>query len=111
MPPIECSIPAVLEDRALRQPDDIAYTFIDYEVHPAGLAESLTWSQVHQRVQVVADEALDVRVAWRPGRDNGSAEPGVHRRFPRRDTGRLHRSPAVGAAVRSARRAGVGRAA
>ena len=26
--------------------DDIAYTFIDYEVDPAGFAESLTWSQL-----------------------------------------------------------------
>ncbi|MDT5044602.1 MAG: long-chain fatty acid adenylase/transferase FadD26 [Mycobacterium sp.] len=51
---VEHSIPAVLADRAEQQPDDIAYTFIDYEVDPAGLAESLTWSQVHERVQVVA---------------------------------------------------------
>ena len=56
MPVIESSIPAVLEDRAQQQPDDIAYTFIDYEVDPAGFAESLTWSQVHQRAQVVAEE-------------------------------------------------------
>ncbi len=56
MPLIEPSIPAMLEDRAQQQPDDIAYTFIDYEVDPAGLAESLTWSQVHQRTQVVAEK-------------------------------------------------------
>ena len=36
----------------------VAYTFIDYEAHPAGLAESLTWSQVHQRAQVVAEKLL-----------------------------------------------------
>ena len=58
MPLIESSIPAVLEDRAQQQPDDIAYTFIDYEVDPAGFAESLTWSQVHQRAQVVAEKLL-----------------------------------------------------
>ena len=62
MPVIESSIPAVLEDRAQQQPDDIAYTFIDYEVDPAGFAESLTWSQVHQRARVVAEELLRVRV-------------------------------------------------
>ena len=56
MPLIEPSITAMLEDRAQQQPDDIAYTFIDYEVDPAGLAESLTWSQVHQRTQVVAEK-------------------------------------------------------
>ena len=39
-----------------RQPDDVAYTFIDYEVDPAGFAESLTWSQVYQRARVVAEE-------------------------------------------------------
>jgi long chain fatty acid CoA FadD26 len=53
---IDPSIPALLESRAQQQPDDIAYTFIDYEVNPAGFAESLTWSQVHQRVRVVAEE-------------------------------------------------------
>ena len=56
MPVIESSIPAVLEDRARQRPDDIAFTFVDYEIDPAGFAESLTWSQVHQRAQVVAAE-------------------------------------------------------
>jgi long-chain fatty acid adenylase/transferase FadD26 len=55
MPSIVPSIPAVLSERAKQQPDDIAYTFIDYEVDPAGFAESLTWSEVHERVQVVAE--------------------------------------------------------
>jgi long chain fatty acid CoA FadD26 len=50
----EATIPAVLADRAQQQPDDIAYTFIDYEDDPAGTSESLTWSEVHDRVQVVA---------------------------------------------------------
>ena len=36
MPLIEYSIPAMLADRAQQQPDDIAYTYIDYEVDPAG---------------------------------------------------------------------------
>ena len=55
-PVIESSIPAVLGERAQRQPNDIAYTFIDYEVDPGGFAESLTWSQVYQRARVVAEE-------------------------------------------------------
>ena len=50
------SITAVLEWRAQQQPDDIAYTFVDYDVNPAGFAESLTWSQIHNRVRVVANE-------------------------------------------------------
>ena len=53
---IESSIPAVLGERAQRQPNDIAYTFIDYEVDPGGFAESLTWSQVDQRARVIAEE-------------------------------------------------------
>ena len=37
---------------------NLRITFIDYEVNPAGFAESLTWSQVHQRAQVVAEKLL-----------------------------------------------------
>ena len=102
MPVIESSIPAVLEDRAQQQPDDIAYTFIDYEVDPAGFAESLTWSQVHQRARVVAEkllrcgsagdraailapQSLDYVVAFL-----GAIQAGFHRR------------PAFGAAIRHA---------
>ncbi|MGB0437861.1 MAG: AMP-binding protein [Mycobacterium sp.] len=51
----EASIPAMLADRARQQPDDIAYTFVDYEVDPAGVSESLTWSEVHARAQIVAE--------------------------------------------------------
>lgn len=50
------SIPAKLEGLARQQPDATAYTFVDYEVDPRGYSESLTWSQVHQRAQVVAAE-------------------------------------------------------
>ena len=52
----EASIPAVLRERARRQPDARAYTFIDYELDPAGDSETLTWLQVHRRAQVVAAE-------------------------------------------------------
>ena len=52
----ESSIPAVLAERAQQQPDDIAFTFIDYEVDPTGFAERLTWSQVYRRASVVAAE-------------------------------------------------------
>jgi long chain fatty acid CoA FadD26 len=53
---IESSIPCVLRERARQQPDAPAFTFIDYELDPGGFAESLTWSEVHRRVQVVAAE-------------------------------------------------------
>ena len=58
MPLIESSIPAVLEHRARLQPDDVAFTFIDYEADPAGLVERLTCAEVHQRAQVVAEKLL-----------------------------------------------------
>ena len=52
------SIPALLERRAEQQPDDIAYTFIDYESDAEGIEESLTWSEVRDRVNVVAATLL-----------------------------------------------------
>ena len=58
MPVHEQFIPAVLAERARQQPDDIAYTFIDYEVDPAGFAENLTWSQLERRARIVAEELL-----------------------------------------------------
>ncbi|MBX7451812.1 AMP-binding protein [Mycobacterium sp. G7A2] len=58
MPLLESTIPGLLAERARLQPDEVAYTFIDYDVDPAGFAESLTWSQVYQRAQVVAEELL-----------------------------------------------------
>jgi long chain fatty acid CoA FadD26 len=56
MPVIESPIPDLLREQARRQPDAPAFTFIDYELDPAGFTETLTWSQAYQRVQVVAAE-------------------------------------------------------
>jgi long chain fatty acid CoA FadD26 len=47
-------IPDALAERARRDPDASAFTFIDYESDPAGYVETLTWSQVRHRVGVVA---------------------------------------------------------
>lgn len=47
-------IPELLADLAQRQPDDTAYTYVDYEVDPLGRRESLTWSQLDKRAAVVA---------------------------------------------------------
>ena len=58
MPLLESTIPGVLAERARLQPNEAAYTFIDYDVDPNGFAETLTWAQVYQRVQVVAEELL-----------------------------------------------------
>ena len=54
------SIPALLRERAQQWPDRPAYTFIDYEVDPAGYAETLTWSQIAQRTESIAVEVAAV---------------------------------------------------
>jgi fatty acid CoA ligase FadD28 len=39
---IESSVPAVLRERASLRPTDTAFTFIDYDQHWDGVAETLT---------------------------------------------------------------------
>lgn len=51
---IETSIPAVLCERASLQPNDTAFTFIDYEQDWNGVSETLTWTQVYRRTINVA---------------------------------------------------------
>lgn len=50
------SLPAALRACARLQPNDPAFTFIDYEQDWAGVAESLTWSQLYRRTLNVARE-------------------------------------------------------
>jgi long-chain fatty acid adenylyltransferase FadD28 len=64
MPVVEMSVPALLRERASLQPDDTAFTFIDYEQDWAGVAESLTWAQLHRRALNVARE---LRLCASPG--------------------------------------------
>ena len=52
----EFSVPAVVRERASLQPNDIAFTFIDYEHDWDGIAESLTWSQLYRRMLNVAHQ-------------------------------------------------------
>lgn len=54
MPEIQLSIPELLKTRAEEQPNDLAYTFLDYDVNPAGYADTVTWSELYERVQAVA---------------------------------------------------------
>jgi acyl-CoA synthetase (AMP-forming)/AMP-acid ligase II len=42
----EPSLTTLLQRRANQQPGDTAYTFIDYDLDPAGVAQSLTWAQL-----------------------------------------------------------------
>jgi len=52
----ETTIPELVDRRADEQPDDTAFTFYDYEADPAGVAESLTWSELRDRVDLVAEQ-------------------------------------------------------
>ncbi len=54
--PLTQSISAALREQARQRPDATAFTFVDYEVDPAGYSRRLTWCQLHRRVQVVAAE-------------------------------------------------------
>jgi fatty acid CoA ligase FadD28 len=53
---VERSIPRVLREHASLQPNDTAFTFIDYEQDWDGVAESVTWSQLYRRSQNLAQE-------------------------------------------------------
>ena len=53
---IESSIPAVLRERASLRPNETAFTYVDYERDWAGVAESLTWSQLYRRTLNLAEE-------------------------------------------------------
>ena len=55
MPNFKHILPA-LDQSAEQKPDEVAFTFMDYEVDPEGFAESLTWSQLQQRTHAVANE-------------------------------------------------------
>jgi fatty acid CoA ligase FadD21 len=46
----------MLHGRASLRPDDVAFTFTDYGNDPAGVSESLTWSQLSRRTFNVARE-------------------------------------------------------
>ena len=53
---VESSIPTVMRERASLQPDERAFTYIDYDHEWEGVEESLTWSQLYRRVLNLADQ-------------------------------------------------------
>jgi long-chain fatty acid adenylyltransferase FadD28 len=61
---IDSSLPGLLYERASLQPDDTAYTFIDYDQDWAGVPISLTWPQLYRRTSNVARE---LRLCASPG--------------------------------------------
>ena len=50
------SIPAVLRERASLQPNDAAFTFIDYDQNGTAVPETLTWAQLYRRTANIASE-------------------------------------------------------
>ncbi|OLP03730.1 acyl-CoA synthetase [Mycolicibacterium porcinum] len=56
MPSPQSSILSMLHGRASLRPDDVAFTFTDYTANPAGVTESLTWSQLSRRTMNAARE-------------------------------------------------------
>ena len=47
---VQSSIPAVLRERASLQPNDTAFTYLDYDHDWDGVATTLTWAQLYRRV-------------------------------------------------------------
>jgi fatty acid CoA ligase FadD21 len=56
MPMSQSTILSMLHGRASMRPDDVAFTFTDYEREPQGIATSLTWSQLSHRTLNLARE-------------------------------------------------------
>src|ERR1700759_5382817 len=52
----QSTILSMLHGRASLRPDDVAFTFTDYEKDYAGVSETLTWSQLSRRTMNVARE-------------------------------------------------------
>jgi acyl-CoA synthetase (AMP-forming)/AMP-acid ligase II len=52
----DTSVTGVLRERASLQPDDIAFTFVDYEHDWEGVQHTLTWAQLHRHVHSLAYE-------------------------------------------------------
>ncbi|MDD4866073.1 MAG: AMP-binding protein [Mycobacterium sp.] len=50
MPVVQSSIPAVLRERASLQPNETAFTFLDFDQDWDGIPITLTWSQLYRRV-------------------------------------------------------------
>ncbi|MEI7714972.1 MAG: AMP-binding protein, partial [Mycobacterium sp.] len=47
---VETSIPGVLRERASLQPNDPAFTYLDYDHDWDGVSTTLSWSELHRRV-------------------------------------------------------------
>lgn len=53
---VESSISAVLRERASLQPNEVAFTFTDFDKDWDGVREDLTWSQLYRRTRNLAED-------------------------------------------------------
>jgi long-chain fatty acid adenylyltransferase FadD28 len=61
---VQSSLPTVLRERASLQPNDAAFTYIDYEQDWDGAPITLTWSQLYRRV---VNLGAQLRLSGAPG--------------------------------------------
>ncbi len=52
----QSTIPAVLRERASLQPNDLAFTYLDFEQEWDGVPHTLTWAQLYRRTLNLAQE-------------------------------------------------------
>lgn len=52
---VESSLPAVLRERASLQPNDTAFTYVDYEQDWEGVRTTLTWAQLYRRTSNLSE--------------------------------------------------------
>lgn len=50
----DTTLVGVLRERASLQPEDIAYTYLDYDHDPEGVPNALTWAQLYRKVRGLA---------------------------------------------------------
>ncbi|MDH6244145.1 AMP-binding protein [Mycobacterium sp. OTB74] len=50
----ETTLIEILRERASLQPEDTAYTYLDYDHDPEGVPVTLTWAQLHRKVRGLA---------------------------------------------------------
>jgi len=60
VPVTDTSVPTVLRERASLQPNDTAFTFLDYERDWDGVALTLTWMQLYRRTTNLARHLEDI---------------------------------------------------
>ena len=96
----QSTILSMLHGRASLRPNDVAFTFTDYEKDYAGVPESLTWSQLSRQNAECGARNPRARVGRRSGSHPGAAGPRLHPGIPGSHAGGAHRGSASAAPPR-----------